>query len=124
MSQNTNDPILPIPCELDRQLWEYTERIEQVRRDLLTMQWQFSELQCARESIAVDSLGEPIDPQQATERVLTALVAADAALGATADTIGGARRYSNRLKLTDTAAEVREQRLTAAKRRQRPDRSR
>ncbi|MGY2027262.1 hypothetical protein [Nocardia gipuzkoensis] len=67
---------------------------------------------------------EPIDPQQATERVLTALVAADAALGATADTLSGARRYSNRLKLTDAAAEVREQRLTAAQRRQRPDRSR
>ncbi|MFG3620806.1 hypothetical protein [Nocardia sp. NPDC047654] len=124
MSDTTNDPILPVPCELDRQLWEYSERIEQVRRDLLTMQWQFSELQGAPESIAVDSLGEPIDPQQATERVLTALVAADAALGATADTLSGARRYSNRLKLTDAAAEVREQRLTAAKRRQRSGRSR
>ncbi|MGK8559560.1 hypothetical protein [Nocardia gipuzkoensis] len=62
MSQTTNDPILPIPCELDRQLSEYTERIEQVRRDLLTMQRQFSELQCAGDSLAVDSLGEPLDP--------------------------------------------------------------
>ncbi|MEV6388899.1 hypothetical protein [Nocardia xishanensis] len=119
-----NSKILPVPSDLDEQLWEFSERIEEIRRDLLAMQRRYNELRKAPESMRVDSLGEPTTPEQATERVLTALVGADARLAETTDTLAHARRSSSRLALTDAAAEQREQLLDEAERRQRPHHSR
>ncbi|WP_431963279.1 hypothetical protein [Nocardia sp. bgisy134] len=119
-----NRRILPIPSDLDEQLWEFEERIEEVRRDLRAMQQRYTELSQAPEAMRVDSLGELITPEQATEQVLIALVGADARLAETAGTLSRSRRYSSRLSLTDAAAERREQLLNEADRRQRPHRSR
>ncbi|MGV9616275.1 hypothetical protein [Nocardia xishanensis] len=119
-----NSKILPIPSDLHEQLGEFSERIAELRRDLLTMQRRYNELREVPEAMRVDSLGEPTSPEQTTEHVLAALMGTDKRLVATADTLLRARRHSSRLALTAAAAERREQLIDEAGRRQRPPRSR
>ncbi|QIS02337.1 hypothetical protein F5X71_08380 [Nocardia brasiliensis] len=117
MPENQNAPILPVPSELYRDMRELGDHIEALRDELASMRARYRELGACPESLAVDALGEPIEPSEANERILGGLKLTDSELQAAAEWLDTTRtRYASRLKLTDAADAERERRLTQARR--------
>ncbi|WP_329405972.1 hypothetical protein OG563_30500 [Nocardia vinacea] len=111
MSDNTNEPILPIPSDLNREMAGFYEQINQMRDQLNWVSERYVDLAHSPQSLAVDNLGEPIEPIDANGAVLTALEDADQRLYRVEAAIDEARKNASRLKLTDQADQERERRL-------------
>lgn len=111
MCNNTNDPILPIPSDLYREMAGFYEQIDQMRDQLNRVSERYVDLAHSPQSLAVDSFGEPIEPIDANGAVLTALEDADRRLYRVEAAIDEARKNASRLKLTDQADHERERRL-------------
>ncbi|MFI6959907.1 hypothetical protein ACIBJI_41395 [Nocardia sp. NPDC050408] len=111
MSDNTNDPILPIPSDLYREIAGLYGHINQMRDQLNRIGERYVDLAHSPQALAVDNLGEPIEPIDANGAVLTALDDADTRLYWVETAIDEARKNASRLKLTDQADQERERRL-------------
>ncbi|MFD0362733.1 hypothetical protein ACFQZZ_14915 [Nocardia sp. GCM10030253] len=122
MSDNTNEPILPIPSDLYREMAGVYDRINQVRDALIRLREPYFDLEATPQSLAVDNLGEPTTPTKATAVVLGELLIASAYLDRVEAAIDRARQPANRLKLTDQADQHRERQL--AEQRPRTERTR
>ncbi|MGY4100742.1 hypothetical protein ACW2Q0_14490 [Nocardia sp. R16R-3T] len=122
MSNNANEPILPIPSDLDDQVWQVQEKLQDLRRMTLELQRRYRELAQSPESLRTDNLGKPISPAAATEFARTWLGDTDTTLERAQEQLAHARTFSSRLSLTDQASEERDHRL--AERTQRPRRTR
>ncbi|MFE9323542.1 hypothetical protein ACIHDR_19505 [Nocardia sp. NPDC052278] len=116
MPDDTNDPILPVPSELYQDLAEFYDHINQMRDQLNRVSERYVDLAHSPQSLAVDNLGEPIEPIDANGAVLTALDDADRRLCRVEAAIDEARKNASRLKLTDQADEHRNQQLEQQRR--------
>ncbi|PXX66930.1 hypothetical protein DFR70_103685 [Nocardia tenerifensis] len=117
MSEHRNEPVLPSPAKLYRQVGEVVDRIEELRTEVARLTKRYRQLAASPEALAVDDLGEPITAVEANDSVLNGLELADADLQAGAEWLNTTRaRHASRLKLTDTAGQQREQRLRAQQR--------
>lgn len=112
MPDDTTDPILPIPSDLDQQAWDIKDAVTDVRRRVQDLQNHYRDLSQAPESLRTDDLGRPITAAEATNLTLTWLESADRALAAAEDGIRRTHAYTSRLSLTDQAFEERQQHLT------------
>ncbi|QBS40399.1 hypothetical protein [Nocardia sp. CS682] len=113
-----NEPILPIPSDLYRDIAGLQDRIDAVRADLTRTAMRYRELGQSPESLAVDNLGDPIEPAEANNRVLNGLQLTDCELQAAAEWLSTTSgRYASRLKLTDTADQHRERQIAQQRRR-------
>lgn len=111
MPNNTNEPILPIPSDLDQQTWETREALQNVCRQVADLQKDYRALHSAPESLRTDDLGQPMDANEATNAALMWLDSSARALSAAQDGMRRAGSYTSRLSLTDQASEDREQQL-------------
>ncbi|MGY2093238.1 hypothetical protein [Nocardia gipuzkoensis] len=108
MSTNTfpDEPIRTAPAELYERLHNVDDRLTRLRREISEIQREYAALRRHPDALAVDNLGDPIDPVEATFRTETALTLADEKLDAAGVWLSRARgRYATRLKLTDAAAD-------------------
>lgn len=112
MSDNTNDPILPIPSDLYLEMGELADQVDNLRNKLRKLDNRYRELRRAPAALDVDTLGKFITPEAAIDLTQGWLAAADENLSGASEEIGRAHGHASRLKLTDQAAEEREQRLT------------
>ncbi|CAM4487195.1 hypothetical protein NONI108955_34345 [Nocardia ninae] len=118
MPDNDSDAVLPIPSDLYRDMAGLQDRIEVLRADLTRTLMRYRELGQSPDSLAVDNLGEPIEPAEANARVLHGLQLTDCELQAAAEWLSTTSgRYASRLKLTDTADQHRERQLARQRRR-------
>ncbi|MFD0000163.1 hypothetical protein [Nocardia sp. NPDC127526] len=125
MPKNHPDWIMPAPSELYDRLYEVTERIAELRREMAQIKLDYGRLHQKPEALAVDDLGDPIDPVQVTEEVMWDLQDADRELYSAAATVSRTRgKFATRLKLTDAAAEQRWQQLQQREQRTPIDRTR
>ncbi|MFI6364162.1 hypothetical protein ACIBG0_15580 [Nocardia sp. NPDC050630] len=105
-NRTPDEPIHTAPVDLYERLNEVDDRLIQLRRELVDIRREYATLRRHPDSLAVDTLGDPLDPVEATLRVETALAMSDDQLDAAGVWIARARgRYATRLKLTDAAAE-------------------
>ncbi|MEU4417315.1 hypothetical protein [Nocardia salmonicida] len=113
MPENTNEPILPIPSDLDQQTWDTRNALQSVCRQVIELQKGYRVLHSSPESLRTDELGQPMDAHEATNAALMWLESSARALSAAQDGMRRAGSYTTRLSLTDQASEDREQRLEA-----------
>ncbi|MEV0294222.1 hypothetical protein [Nocardia sp. NPDC050710] len=111
MSDNNTDPILPIPSDLDDQVWQVQEKLQDLRRMTLELGRRYRELGQSPESLRTDNLGKPISPATATKFTQIWLSDADTTLERAQEQLHHARTFSSRLSLTDQADQHREQQL-------------
>ncbi|MCP9621588.1 hypothetical protein FOH10_29495 [Nocardia otitidiscaviarum] len=113
MSDRTHpDWITPAPSDLYHRLFDLREQIGELRREMTRIRIDYGRLHRKPEDLAVDDLGDPIDPVHATEQVMHALQRADEHLSCADIRLNDTRgRYATRLKLTDAAAEARWQQI-------------
>lgn len=116
MSDNHNEPILPIPSELYTEIGKVEDRVRELRRDVRRLRNRYAELRQSPQSLRVDNLGKPMEPREAVEAAYQALDAAEFNLDDTSEAIGWAHSVGSRLSLTDAAAEHREQLLAQRQR--------
>ncbi|WP_280242506.1 hypothetical protein [Nocardia abscessus] len=101
-----DEPIRTAPVDLYERLHDVDDRLIQLRREISEIQREYAALRRHPDALAVDTLGDPIDPVAATFRAESALTLADEKLDAAGVWLSRARgRYATRLKLTDTAAD-------------------
>ncbi|WP_194819317.1 hypothetical protein [Nocardia sp. XZ_19_385] len=111
MNPNENEPILPAPSDLYRRMAKFYNHIDQMRDELGRLTGEYADLAHSPESLAVDNLGAPITPIDANDAVLSALEAAEQRLYRVQSAVDVAHEHASRLKLTDAAAEHRDQQL-------------
>lgn len=116
MPDNTNDPILPIPSDLYRAVGKLHDRIDEMRDELVRIRTSYRALQRSPESLAVDNLGEPITPADATASVLTGLTTVSERLDGVERAVDEAHQPASRLKLTDQADKERDRRIAHQRR--------
>lgn len=113
MADRKSEPVLPIPADLYQRLHGVGDRLDDLRRELLEIRREYAELRRQPDVLAVDNLGEPIEPLAAANATLHELARSDADLNSANNWLAHARsQYASRLRLTDHACEQREQQLT------------
>ena len=113
MSTKRNDEIRTAPVDLYDRLRGVSERLSQLRREFSEIRHEYETLRSHPGELAVDSLGDPIDPAVATDMVIHDLGRVDSELTSAAYRLSDTRgRYATRLKLTDQAAEELDRRRT------------
>lgn len=90
MSDNHNEPILPIPSELYTEIGKVEDRVRELRRDVRRLRNRYAELRQSPQSLRVDNLGKPMEPREAVEAAYQALDAAEFNLDDTSEAIGWA----------------------------------
>ncbi|MFI5716078.1 hypothetical protein [Nocardia sp. NPDC051750] len=105
--------ILPVPCDLYQELGELQDQAYQLHRRLLDVERSYLKLFHSPDALDVDNLGEPTSAHQKVTDVLDTIGASRHRLFDSASEIGRAHSHASRLKLTEQAAEEREQRVAA-----------
>ncbi|WP_280471828.1 hypothetical protein [Nocardia cyriacigeorgica] len=111
MPHNHNRELLPVPADLYTEIGELQDRVEELRRDLRRVRHAYSELELAPDSLAVDDLGAPVTPTEMTTAARAWLLRAESGLDRAEDGLSRAHTPASRLKLTEAAADLREQQL-------------
>ncbi|MGW0247978.1 hypothetical protein ACWDYH_15230 [Nocardia goodfellowii] len=106
MSDNHNDEIRTAPVDLYERLHGVDDQLGELRRELRKVRTEYGRLHANPTELAVDDLGAPLDPAQATTEILDSLDMADHELDVVCRRLATMRsRVACRLKLTDAAAE-------------------
>ncbi|WP_433491990.1 hypothetical protein [Nocardia grenadensis] len=105
--------ILPVPVDLYEELGDLDDRICEVRAQLNSLQRRYDELGVNLESLDVDTLGRPTTPAEEMDQTAEALTRMNYRLDQVRILLDQARSRASRLKLTEEAAEHREQQINA-----------
>ncbi|MEU4811885.1 hypothetical protein AB0H20_22000 [Nocardia fluminea] len=111
MPDNTHEPILPIPSDLDQQTYRVQDAIEEARRQVIELHCRYTDLAQAPDALRTDTIGADTTPTEATNGALMWLESTNRALFAAQDGIGRARNHTSRLSLTEQACDERDQRI-------------
>ncbi|MGK8525163.1 hypothetical protein ACRS6B_28140 [Nocardia asteroides] len=105
-NRTPDDRIRTAPVDLYERLHNVDDRLFQLRREISAIRREYAALRRHPDALAVDNLGDPIDPADAALGAETALAMADEKLDAADILLSRARgRYATRLRLTDAAAD-------------------
>ncbi|MFC8385843.1 hypothetical protein [Nocardia sp. NPDC057272] len=113
MPENANEPILPIPSDLDKRIWQARAALDALRHQIQTLHERYGELHESPESLRTDNLGNPMEPSEATSAAQMWLASTSRALSAAEDGLRRANSYTTRLSLTEQASEERQDRVDA-----------
>lgn len=111
--KSTDSPILPVPSDLYTELSELSDQLRQVQRAVCSVEARYLDLGGHLDALDVDTLGRSTTPDQEVDRCLDALEETRFALDRAGRWLDAAHIHSSRLKLTDQAADEREQRIAA-----------
>ncbi|WP_328712268.1 hypothetical protein [Nocardia salmonicida] len=115
MPENTTEPILPIPSDLDQQTWQAREALQNVRRQICELEKSYRALHGSPDSLRTDDLGQPTTPTETTSAALMWLASTGRALSAADDGMRRAGSHTTRLSLTEEACDERERRIDERK---------
>jgi hypothetical protein len=83
------------PADLDVEVGKLLDQVTSARRELVDVRREYGRLDAS--TLAVDELGDPIEPADALSAAREALADVDRALGLATDAIHAAMRYTSRL---------------------------
>jgi hypothetical protein len=83
------------PADLDAEVGKMLDQVTSARRKLVEVRQEYARLDAS--TLAVDELGDPIDPADALSAARDALADVDRALGLSVDAIYAAIRHTSRL---------------------------
>jgi hypothetical protein len=112
MSANDYDPIRVAPADLYERQRGIGERLIELEREIADIKREYARLRAHPAALAVDDLGDPIDPVVATDAAVHGLDQAGGELRNAAYRLANARGYASRLKLTEQASEDLDRRQT------------